>query len=192
MFGRLKTRLCEFARDESGVAAVEMGLIAPIAFGSMLLAANTAYVLFQHQKVSSAAQAGANYLQDQSNRGEMSTLQKTTDPQTDDLVDGPAIMTTKLIIKDAHGSAIDLEDIDVTAYCGCPKPKPDTTHGFDDTQAFYTLSSAADDSSANICPTDCSDSTPSRVITKIVITHKMEDFFGHQEVVREEVMTRLR
>ena len=192
MLRRLKTYLFEFAENESGVAAVEMALIAPIAFGSMLLAANTAYVLFEHQKVSSAAHAGAEYLQDQSNTDNLSSFQDTTDPQTGDLVDGAGITTTRLIIRDAHGSAINLGSIDVTAYCGCPKSKPNVPHGFDDTQEFYSTSGVSDDTSANICPTDCSDSTPARVIAKIIVTHTMTDFFGHQEVIREEVVTRLR
>ena len=169
-----------------------MALLSPILLICLVFSANTAFDIMTEQKVAAAAYSGANYFQDRAMADGLDGLRPTTDPDTGEKADGEMVKTAKLVIQDAYGQSLDLSHINVSAYCGCPKSRPDMNHGFDESDTFYSTSAMSTDESQDVCPTNCSDSNASRVIAEIDITHQTKDLFGNSKTVTERLVTRLR
>ena len=188
----MRRNLSIFLKDNSGLAALELGLITPVLLAALIAGANIAFSILQEEKISAAAYAGVNFLQDQVAAGALDGVRPSTDPNTGEQQDGQLVETAKLIIQDAHGGDIDVSSIIIETYCGCPQKNSDFRNGFDEAKPFYQRSGMSTSRSQDLCPVRCSDSTQSRIVVEIDIEHVGRNLFGGEYKVAEHMVTRLR
>ena len=181
-----------FWHNESGLASIELGLIAPVLIFSLIFAGNIAFRIQHEQKLAAAAYAGVNYLQDQVAAAGVGALRPRVDPETGQPMNASAVEVARRIIEDAYGSNIDISGIVIDTYCGCPQRNADFRNGFDEEEPFYSRTEMTTNTSQDVCPANCPDSSKSRVIASIDIEHTARDLFGNEERITERVVTRLR
>lgn len=182
-----------FFKKDDGLAAIELGLITPVLSVALVVGANLGFNVLQEDRITSAAYAGVNYLQDRVATSGTEALRPQIDPQTGERRRSSAVETARLIIQDAYtGGNIDVSSIVIDTECGCPQRAAAERNGFDETRPFYARSEMSVNPSQDICPTNCPDSSQSRVIAEINIQHTATDLFGNKKQLSERIVTRLR
>ena len=195
--------LRRFRSSKEGAIAVEMALITPFVLGAMLVAGQLGFEVYKHQKIHSAAYAGASYLQDQLAQGEFYKLRAQLD-NNGNRVDGDMARITKLVIKDASGLPLDLDKINVSMSCACPKDGDaggdasdpgsgeNTPQPQQDRNLYYDRTVTWTGNRQNVCKFNCSDGTEFRIIADIEVTYTAKSLLGGDEDVVERLVTRLR
>lgn len=192
----LEQVLKQFHKNTNGSIVVEMALVFPILIGAFLLTSAYAQKVFQHQKLQSSIYAGASHLQDAISAGDYSSLQRAKNEDGEEK-ESSLIKTTKLVIKDASGMPLKLEDIDVDARCACPSILPEESgttpeeDPFEKDVDFYKVTSSALLGN-NICPAKCPDSFDARIIADITVSYTERDLLGKTVTLTEKLVTRLR
>lgn len=196
--GYIKRNLVQFKSDEHGAVAIETVMIAPFVIGALLLTTTLSLQTLQSQKMQAGAYAGVGFLEDTFASGDYSSLQKQ-EQEDGRRKDSEALEKTKLIIKDASGLPLKLEDITVEAYCACPAVNENESVGDNgeptdpllQVNSFYARSALAT-SGSKICPMKCKDSFDARVIAEIDMVYNTENLMGKPQTVTRRVVKRLR
>ncbi len=186
-----------FFKNRSGAIAVETALVAPFILFGMLVGGSLGLSVYNHQKVYTGAYSGASYLHDKVATGDLSGLAKKQDENGEEQP-GDWITTAKLIIKDASGLPLDLDEINIDAYCACPVVSPSesedagVTDELADRLTFYSRAQFVETGTGEFCPMNCSDGARSRVIAEIIIDYQAASLKGGVDPIREKLVTRLR
>lgn len=194
-----KSKRCfaNYSVDKTGSIAVETAILTPFLLFGTLMAGSLGFSIYNHQKVYTAAYSGASFLHDKIATGDFSGL-KSTENENGDVQPGEWITTAKLVIKDASGLPLDLEKIDIEAYCACPAmnpgqlQNPDDPDEFTGRQSFYDREQFSVTESGDICPASCKNGNRSRIIAEIIIDYDAVSLKGGTDTVREKIVTRLR
>ncbi len=214
----MKTIFRKLKNDDSGIVSVEFALIAPMMIFGALVAINLGYQVNKHQKLASSITAGSNYLQNYAFEENLNDMRPNWNSDTETKSDSTPVETAKLVIQSAYGDELNLDEIKINAYCGCPNNKvpdesgtgdsdpdgfesaleqPETSNrDFDFTnpkQDYYTKTRVSLWRKGELCAYDCpSQSGRARVLMDIDIYHNMKDLFGKDIVIHEKLKARLR
>jgi len=190
-------RVGDFFADKTGAIAVETALVAPFILFGILVGGSLSLSVYNHQKVYTGAYSGASYLHDKVAAGDLSGLKSTQD-ENGNKQPGDWITTAKLIIKDASGLPLDLNEIDIDTFCACPAVSPGEFENSEDTDelanrtTFYVRTELVESENDEICPTNCADGDESRIIAEIIIDYQAASLKGGIDPIREKLVTRLR
>jgi len=216
----MKSILNKLKTDEQGVVSVEFALIAPMMIFGALVAINLGYQVNKHQKLAASITAGSNYLQNYAFEENLNDMRPNWNSDTNLASDSGPIETAKLVIQSAYGSDLELDEIYINTYCGCPNNKvPDGGGGTEPDPDEYEIATEQSGSSNNnsefdfanpqkdyytktkmslwrkgeLCAYDCpSQNGRARVLMDIDIQHSLHDLFGKEIVIYETLKTRLR
>lgn len=201
IFAELGPVLKKLRGDTRGSIVVEMAMVSPLVIGAFLVSSAYAQKVYQHQKLQSSIYAGSSYMQDAVTAGDFSSLQRTWNEDGSEK-ESSLIQTTKIVIKDASGMPLKLEDIDVDVRCACPNITPediddsrtgdsDNADPFEQNVEYYKSTSVAM-LGQNICPAKCPDSYDARLIADITVTYTEKDLLGKTATLTQKLVTRLR
>lgn len=193
--------LDKLGEDTRGSIIVEMALVSPLIIGAFLVSSAYAQKVYQHQKLQSSIYAGSSYMLDAISAGDYSSLQRSWN-EDGTQKESSLIETTKIVIKDASGMPLKLDDIDVDARCACPNITPqdiddsrtgdsDKADPFEQDVEYYKMTSVAM-MGQNICPAKCPDSYDARLIADITVTYTEKDLLGKTATLTQKLVTRLR
>ncbi len=212
----------KFRRNEDGVVSLEFALIAPMMIFGTLFAINLGHQVNKHQKVGSALTAGSNYLQDYLMENAVEELRPNYDSKTGTSSETNLVNMIKRVVQSAYGEDLQLEEIAIDTYCGCPSPAglqgggtneppddgsfemaieqpgtDDSVEGFDfkdRSKDFYTRTNMSPWRKGELCAFDCPDPVGgrARVITEFHVYHRMYDLFGKETIVKKNLKTRVR
>lgn len=192
-----KARLTTYGDDKAGAIAVETAILTPFVLFALLTAGSLGLSVYNHQKVYTAAYSGASFLHDKIAAGDLSGL-KSTQNEDGETEPGEWIQTAKLVIKDASGLPLNLDRIDIQAYCACPAmnpgelQNPDDVDEFVNRQSFYLREEIQVSEGNEVCTASCKTGGSSRIIAEIIIDYDAASLTGGKDVVREKLVTRLR